>query len=160
MVVDQRDLMPELFAARYGRRPLVSAALRWLDGWARGDDPAPTFARLAADDRPIGEVLLDQSLFAGAGNVFRSEVLVACGVHPCRPASSLRAAEVEGLWAELAARMAAAVDGVAVPAAAFAVPALLCAWVARRSGVVEAVARRNRRPGGRMSGPTLTSCPY
>jgi glycosyltransferase involved in cell wall biosynthesis len=31
VVVDQRDLMPELFAARYGRRPLVSAALRWLE---------------------------------------------------------------------------------------------------------------------------------
>jgi glycosyltransferase involved in cell wall biosynthesis len=32
VVVDQRDLMPELFAARYGRsRPLVQAALRWLE---------------------------------------------------------------------------------------------------------------------------------
>ncbi len=32
VVVDQRDLMPELFAARYGAgRPLVQAALRWLE---------------------------------------------------------------------------------------------------------------------------------
>jgi glycosyltransferase involved in cell wall biosynthesis len=31
VVVDQRDLMPELFAARYRARPLVNAALRWLE---------------------------------------------------------------------------------------------------------------------------------
>jgi glycosyltransferase involved in cell wall biosynthesis len=32
VVVDQRDLMPELFAARYGaRRPFVPATLRWLE---------------------------------------------------------------------------------------------------------------------------------
>ena len=32
VVVDQRDLMPELFAARYGeRRPVIRAALRWLE---------------------------------------------------------------------------------------------------------------------------------
>ena len=39
---------------------------------------------LSYDDRraPIGEVLLDQRVFAGLGNVYRSEVLWACELHP------------------------------------------------------------------------------
>jgi endonuclease-8 len=39
---------------------------------------------LAYDDRraPIAEVLLDQRVFSGLGNVYRSEVLWACELHP------------------------------------------------------------------------------
>jgi endonuclease VIII len=39
---------------------------------------------LSFDDRraPISEVLLDQRVFLGVGNVYRSEVLWACEVHP------------------------------------------------------------------------------
>ncbi len=32
---------------------VVRAALRWLDGWARGGDPAPTAARLEVDGRRV-----------------------------------------------------------------------------------------------------------
>jgi endonuclease-8 len=41
----------------------------------------------------MGEVLLDQRVVAGIGNVFKSEVLFLCGIHPDRPASSLASAE-------------------------------------------------------------------
>ena len=34
---------------------------------------------------PIGEVLLDQRVFCGVGNVYRSEVLWACELHPFAP---------------------------------------------------------------------------
>lgn len=37
----------------------------------------------------IGEALLDQSVVAGVGNVFKSEILFAAGVHPGRPVASL-----------------------------------------------------------------------
>jgi endonuclease VIII len=39
---------------------------------------------LSYDDRraPISEVILDQRVFGGVGNVYRSEVLWACEVHP------------------------------------------------------------------------------
>jgi endonuclease-8 len=43
----------------------------------------------AAGDRPIAEVLLHQRVVAGVGNIFKSEVLFLCNVHPERPASSL-----------------------------------------------------------------------
>ena len=46
--------------------------------------------RLAnAGDRPIAAVLLDQRVVAGIGNVFKSEVLFLCGIHPDRPASAI-----------------------------------------------------------------------
>lgn len=46
-------------------------------------DVATVVARMAAErDRPLGQVLLDQRVAAGIGNVFRSEVLFLAGVHP------------------------------------------------------------------------------
>jgi endonuclease-8 len=43
----------------------------------------------AAAARPIGEVLLDQRVMAGIGNVFRSELLFLVGLHPHRPVSGI-----------------------------------------------------------------------
>jgi len=59
-------------------------------------DRAEALARLsAAGDRPIAEVLLDQRAVAGIGNVFKSEVLFLCGIHPAQPASALTPARLE-----------------------------------------------------------------
>lgn len=38
---------------------------------------------------PVAEVLLDQRVACGVGNVYRSEVLWACGIHPMAPVGSL-----------------------------------------------------------------------
>jgi endonuclease VIII len=43
----------------------------------------------AAGPRPIAEVLLDQRVVAGIGNVFKSEILFLSGIHPDRLASAL-----------------------------------------------------------------------
>lgn len=43
----------------------------------------------AAGTRPIAEVLLDQRVVAGIGNVFKNEILFLSGIHPDRPASTL-----------------------------------------------------------------------
>jgi endonuclease-8 len=54
-------------------------------------DRAEALARIAASgERPIGDVLLDQRVVAGIGNVLRSESLFAAGVHPGLPAAHLR----------------------------------------------------------------------
>ena len=57
---------------------------------------SPTFDRdealrrlAAAGTRPIADVLLDQRVVAGIGNVFKSEVLFLSGIHPDRTAGSL-----------------------------------------------------------------------
>jgi endonuclease-8 len=53
-------------------------------------DPAEAVARLRArGDQPMSEVLLDQGIAAGAGNVFRSEVLFLSGIDPARMASTV-----------------------------------------------------------------------
>ncbi len=53
-------------------------------------------ARLIAHrDEEIANVLLNQRVMAGLGNVYKSEVLFACGVHPFRLVSALRPAEID-----------------------------------------------------------------
>lgn len=51
----------------------------------------------AHGDLEVGVALLTQSIMAGLGNVFKSEVCFACGVNPFRRVADLRAEEVECL---------------------------------------------------------------
>ena len=46
-------------------------------------------------DAPIAEALLDQQVASGVGNVFRSEILWACGQHPFAPVSMLSRGDLE-----------------------------------------------------------------
>ncbi len=43
----------------------------------------------AAGARPIADVLLDQRVLAGIGNIFKSEVLFVCRVHPDTPSTAI-----------------------------------------------------------------------
>ena len=45
----------------------------------------------------VGNVLLNQRVLAGIGNVFKSEICFACGVHPFRDIASLSPQEIECL---------------------------------------------------------------
>jgi endonuclease VIII len=58
----------------------------------------------AAGDRAIGDVLLDQRVVAGIGNVLRSETLFVAGVHPETPAARL-GAETTARLIDVAARL-------------------------------------------------------
>ena len=73
-------------------------------------DPGRALARLHATPGALGAALLDQSVVAGIGNVFRTEALFACGLHPAHPAASLTPAEFDRLWATVRAMMRRAVD--------------------------------------------------
>lgn len=54
-------------------------------------DEAAAVARIRAKDaRDIGDVLLNQSVLAGIGNVYKSETLFACGVSPFAAAGALQ----------------------------------------------------------------------
>lgn len=55
-------------------------------------------ASLESDHRPIGAVLLDQSVIAGIGNVYRSEVLFLTGIRPDRRADRLTSEEASAIW--------------------------------------------------------------
>ena len=73
-------------------------------------DPNRAWANLQATPSALGAALLDQSVIAGIGNVFRAEALFACGLHPSRPAASLIRVEFDRLWTTVRVMMRRAVD--------------------------------------------------
>ncbi len=74
--------------ARLGPDPIV----------ARPGDLDRLAASLRRRRTPIGQVLLDQKVIAGIGNVYRSELLFLTGLHPFRPANELDAGDLAALW--------------------------------------------------------------
>ncbi len=94
MTAEQRDAVLE----RLGPDPLDPAA-----------DPARAWARIRTSRAPIGGLLMDQSVLAGVGNVYRAEVLYRHRMHPLRPGRTLRVGQWQAIWADLVDLMA---DGV------------------------------------------------
>ncbi len=64
----------------------------------RDHDPAAFHERVAASRRPVGLLLMDQSVVAGVGNVYRAESLFVNGVHPEIPGRDLDEATRRALW--------------------------------------------------------------
>jgi endonuclease-8 len=63
-------------------------------------DADEAFRRLRGHaSEAIADVLLNQRVMAGVGNVYKSEVLFACGVNPFRPASDVTDADARKLIA-------------------------------------------------------------
>jgi endonuclease-8 len=62
-------------------------------------------------DEEVGNVLLNQRVMAGIGNVFKSEICFACGINPFRKIASLRRPELECLLATARRFLAANVSG-------------------------------------------------
>jgi NADPH-dependent 2,4-dienoyl-CoA reductase/sulfur reductase-like enzyme len=60
---------------------------------------------MAGTSRPIGAVLLDQSVVSGVGNVLRAEVLSVARIHPSTPANRLTRDALARLWEELVTLM-------------------------------------------------------
>ena len=54
---------------------------------------------LEQSSEEVGNVLLNQRVMAGIGNVFKSEICFACGVNPFRTVASLRPQEIDCLLA-------------------------------------------------------------
>lgn len=80
------------------RRDAVVAPLG-PDPLRRGRHSAAAFAdRLLATSRPVGAALLDQSIIAGIGNVYRAELLFLTGLHPTTPANTVPRDLVGDLW--------------------------------------------------------------
>ena len=69
-------------------------------------DPDRAWQRIRRSGRPIGDLLLDQSIVAGVGNVYRAEVLFRQRLHPVRPGNTLRVGQWRAIWDDLVALMA------------------------------------------------------
>ncbi len=68
-------------------------------------DPARAWRRITKSRKAIGVLLMDQSVLAGVGNVYRSELLYRNRIDPFRPGTTITAAEFDAMWTDLVALM-------------------------------------------------------
>ena len=71
------------------------------DPLRRDDDPDRAWRRISRSHRPIGDLLMDQAVIAGVGNVYRAEVLFRHRIHPLRPGKTLRRSQFRAMWDDL-----------------------------------------------------------
>lgn len=76
---------------KLGADPLKPDAAAWDRMWGR----------ISRSHRPIGDLLMDQAVVAGVGNVYRAEILFRHQVHPLRPGKTLRRSQFVAMWADL-----------------------------------------------------------
>ena len=72
---------------RLGQDPLRSDA-----------DPEVAWKRIGKSRAAIGRLLLDQSVIAGVGNIYRADALFDAGIHPERAGNSLERSDFDCLW--------------------------------------------------------------
>ena len=84
------DLEVEALRARLGPDPLRADA-----------DPEQAWRRISRSRAPLASLLMDQSVIAGPGNVFRAEILFRRRLDPQLPGRELGRERWERLWTEL-----------------------------------------------------------
>ncbi|MGA8116337.1 MAG: zinc finger domain-containing protein [Actinocatenispora sp.] len=80
--------------ARLGADPLRADA-----------DPEAAGARIRRSRTPVGQLLMDQSVLAGVGNIYRAELLFRHGVGPYLPGRELPAETWALMWPDLVTLM-------------------------------------------------------
>ena len=102
----------------FGRLTLDISAVAKLGPEPLAESFSPEFfARSLKNSRqPVKVKLLDQSLVAGVGNIYASEVLFRAGISPRRAADKLTAAQIKKLWRSIREVLMEAIDcGSTIP---------------------------------------------
>ncbi|HEY5249594.1 MAG TPA: DNA-formamidopyrimidine glycosylase family protein, partial [Dermatophilaceae bacterium] len=68
-------------------------------------DPDLALRRISRSARPIAELLMDQAVLAGVGNVYRCEALFRHRVDPFRPGTQIRPTTWRAIWDDLVTLM-------------------------------------------------------
>jgi endonuclease-8 len=63
-----------------------------------GDDPSRAFAKILQSRKSIGELLMDQSVIAGIGNIYRAELLFRARLSPFAPGKDVPKATLQSIW--------------------------------------------------------------
>ena len=71
-------------------------------------EPEPAFAVIEKRNTPIGLLLMDQSVIAGIGNIFRAELLYRSRINPFRAGKEVGRAPAKALWRDAQRLMRAA----------------------------------------------------
>lgn len=64
-------------------------------------EPGKAFDRISKSRKPIGALLMDQSVLAGVGNVYRAESLFRARLNPMTPGTKVSRRRWNALWADL-----------------------------------------------------------
>jgi endonuclease-8 len=64
-------------------------------------DPELAWRKISRSSKTIAELLMDQAVLAGIGNVYRSEVLFRKRVDPFRPGREIRRSTWDAIWLDL-----------------------------------------------------------
>jgi endonuclease VIII len=64
-------------------------------------DPERAWKKLQNRKSSIGAALMDQSVLAGVGNVYRAEILHVHGIHPEQPANTITREQWDSMWSTL-----------------------------------------------------------
>jgi endonuclease-8 len=64
------------------------------------DGPEKMIARVAKSKKAIGELLMDQSVAAGVGNIFRAELLFRARLSPFTPGKDVAESTLRSIWKE------------------------------------------------------------
>jgi endonuclease-8 len=89
-----------------------SAMLRKLgpDPLRSDADPELAWRKISKSSLSIAELLMEQSVLSGVGNVYRAEVLFRAGLDPYVAGRDLTRAQWDGIWADLVDLMAVGTD--------------------------------------------------
>lgn len=68
-------------------------------------DPERAFERIRRSAKPIGALLMDQSVLSGVGNVFRAEILFRARLNPYTPGAKVTKRRWNAMWDDLVALM-------------------------------------------------------
>ena len=63
-----------------------------------GDDPEKAFAKILKSKKAIGALLMDQSVIAGIGNIFRAELLFRAKLSPFLPGKVVSEQTLKAIW--------------------------------------------------------------
>ncbi len=64
-------------------------------------DPAKAFDRIRTSKKSVGALLMDQSVLAGVGNVYRAESLFRARLHPLTPGHKVSSRRWNALWHDI-----------------------------------------------------------
>ena len=77
-------------------------------------DPDRAWTRIAKSRAPLGQLVMDQSVIAGLGNIYRTEILWRQHLHPEREGRSLAREAFDAFWADAAALLRIGVEQRAI----------------------------------------------
>ena len=73
-----------------------------------GDGPERFVAKVRKSRKTIGELLMDQSVAAGVGNIFRAELLYRARLNPFTPGNAVEETTLRSIWKDAGVLMKAA----------------------------------------------------